>query len=449
MKPVKRKQKPCLAVLLNACAMSAILVTLATTFCEESYAGKVQEYFEYLSANKCSKGKDDCLEKVDHVVIRSDGRRVRVSDIYRWRKAAYLKYAKVLPHFMLGYMRKLREAYRDDPTFGRRFYNQIDYLISKAVDRNGALVWENHNSYVQGMDQIEYAEFFATAAEVYREHGDRKTARGLMTKALLFARALDMQHGRKTGGIRSKVAFCGAKKVRFRPCYWFHSRGLGVVGNDRLAVLNQHLHVVRDVLKLYMKVKNHGKLVSEQFGTHEQVLQRLEAHAIAGMYQLAFSGGAIHSQPHRAPNIRQFMWFHDNATVKSGKNPIDYYWAYYGYDMPTDVPEKGSPAGSQCHYHTHTVKIMADIAILLRENEHVFRASRDGWRLYEALDELLARTDRSDRTGAIYRFVLSERSEAIKIRRKRCPCKPWHQGKKINSCGEELTEIRVFYEQEY
>ena len=41
-------------------------------------------------------------------------------------------------------------------------------------------------------------------------------------------------------------------------------------------------------------------------------------------------------------------------------NPINYYWAYYEYNM-RDGGGLNISASSTCHYHTHTLNVFASI----------------------------------------------------------------------------------------
>lgn len=387
-----------------------------------------ERYECYVKAHRCdAQLTTGCLKATSYLATRSDGRQVRVSGVYRWYDSQQVQGFE-LPHFLLEYMRLLREAYRAEPlTYRNQLYNQIDFLVSDAVDRNGALVWENKYGIAQGMEQAEYADYFASAAAVFRDKGDLQSARGIMNYALQFIRALDMPAGEHTGGVSSGPFYCGSKRARFRPGYWFHSRGRGIDTTGIQTVLNQHLHVIRDLLNMYLNVMNAKDLVSPEFGTPQEVLERLEDRAIGGLYLLAFSVGNTSIQRSRPPNIRQFMSYREQVTIKSSEqypdgNPLDYYWAHYQFDMNTgkgmDIAHEGT-----CHYHTHTVEIMASIKDILDRNSSIFKSTVNGWRLYEAVDALLA--GKGEPTGlkgsvnAIYQFYRSE-GPAYKLRRQGC-----------------------------
>ena len=340
---------------------------------------------------------------------------MKVTGVYQWRSRGAAP-GLLLPHFLLEYMKLLRNAYGSFPeTYRTQLFNQIDFLVSerapaadaealRAVDRNGALVWENNQGVAQGMEQAEYAAYFGTVAAIYRAQGDVELARLTMTYALRFARSLDMQSGKHTGGVRSLDAYCGAKRVRFRLGHWFHSRGRGITEIEPVprTVLNQHLHVVRDTLSLYLSVDQNKALVDAQFGTADEVLERLIDRAIGGLYQLAFSAGNTSVQRSRPPNLSQFMQF------VPGDMP--YYWAFYQFDLTTGQPSNITKANT-CHYHMHSLQLLADIRKALSAKSEVFRSTEQGWRLYEAVDRLFAGAGEAvgqvGSTNAVYQFYKS------------------------------------------
>lgn len=387
-----------------------------------------QKYVEYLQTESCSSSKNSaCLKLTSYMATRADGRRVKVDSVFDYIE----KPNKHLftPHFLLGYMRLLRNAYSAKPRYGNQLFNQIDFIISRAVNRNGALVWENQEGIAQGMEQAEFAAFFASAANTFKANADIKSAKGIMTYALKFIRSIDIQAGIKTGGVSSITTYCGCKTARLRPCYWFHSRGLGVEDAPGVrTVLNQHLHVINDILSLYLSVYESPELIAPQFGSPKEVLDFLENKAIGGLYQLAFSEGhKNHTAPNRPPNIKQFMNYKHGVKVKATPdhpdgNPLNYYRSYYEFNMSTGKGNNISPERT-CHYHTHVLKMMADIKNLLDDNKEIFNATKEGWRLYEAMDALFAGKGEAigmkESSHTIYQFYRSE-APAFKDRRENC-----------------------------
>jgi len=100
--------------------------------------GKVNDYYKYLFDNLCpNDNPDGCLQPTSYTATRSDGRRVRVTGVYRWyhehatwKDADGVARVHLLPHFVLTHMRNLRDAYEacPDQFFHTQLYNQIDWV---------------------------------------------------------------------------------------------------------------------------------------------------------------------------------------------------------------------------------------------------------------------------------------------------------------------------------
>ena len=382
--------------------------------------------------NVCSSEfPNNCLAKTSYIATRGDGRKVRVEDVYDYKEED--SSVDIFdPRNLVPFMKYLRNEYEANPEYGSQLYNQIDFIVSKAVDRNGALVWENPTGLAQGMHQAELACFLSSAANAFNHHSDRRSAKGIMTYALKLLRSLDIQAGVHTGGVCS---FGSPRPARLRQCYWFHSHISDPVVST---VLNQHLHVIRDVLYTYLNIIGSGNLIDEQFGSLQDVLDYLEDKAIGGLNQLAFSEGNNEDFPNRPPNIKQFM-NRRTVSIKASPehpdgNPLSYYWAYYGYDM-TEHQGNDIKPHNVCHYHTHVVELMAHIILVLNENKTIFEQSNNGHRLYEAMGALLQGkgepTGMEGSTNAFYQFY---RSEGPAYKRKRQGC----TGRHLNS---EIVEL--------
>jgi len=412
--------------------MKTITYPLMLCFCSLVSQGQTaeQKYETYVRENKChSDNSIKCLKETSYVATRGDGRKVKISGVFEWVGENPNDHL-FKPHFLMDYIRKLRNAYSSNSKYGDQLYNQIDFLVSKAVNRNGALVWENPEGIAQGLEQIEFSDFFITAANAFNQNNDSRTAKGIMTYALKFLKAVDMQAGIHTGGISSITTDCGAKKARARPCYWFHSRGLAIVEPTRpgaRTVLNQHLHVVRDLLQAYQNINViPDDLIAPEFGSRTEILDFIEDKAIGGLYQLAFSNGHKKVAPNRPPNIMQFMdyrWKGVRPTPEHPDgNPLSYYRAFYDFDMPTG---KGLDIGAKCHYHTHVLNLIYGINYILTfdSTNSIFLKTKNGWRLFEATNALLEGkgepTGMRGSTHAIYQFYRSE-GPAYKQRRENC-----------------------------
>lgn len=386
----------------------------------------IEKYEIYVQNNSCLAGKSvNCLERTSYTAIRSDGRKVRIDGVYNWKSS---KNGIFESHFLTQYIKLLRNAYYSSPEYGSQLYNQIDYLVSHSISRNGALVWENNEGIAQGMEQGEYAYLFASCAKAFEYHEDNKSAKGIMSYALSFFRSFNMVVGVRTGGVTSFGGYAGAKKARFRQAYWFHSRGLGIVDAPGVrTVLNQHLHAIRDLLALYVIVRESSNLIDPKFGALDEVLDEIEDKVIGGLYQLAFSNGHKGISPNRPPNINQFMNLKNGAVRPTEKHPdgnkINYYWAYYEYNMKDGKGLNISDTAT-CHYHTHVLNLFAGIYSTLQNNKEIFQKTENGWRLFEAVNALTNGNGENiglkGSTNAIYQFYKSE-SDFIKKRRENCP----------------------------
>jgi hypothetical protein len=186
-------------------------------------------------------------------------------------------------------------------------------------------------------------------------------------------------------------------------------RGVGVdtAGEDKIAtVLNQHLHVIYDTLAMYTSVSGGPEPVPEEYGTAEDALARLEDRAIGGLYQLAFSSGNNSAAPTRPPSLAQFM-------RRDTRQASPFYFSYYRFDL-SDRTFRDISAHKTCHYHTHSLKTMANIKSILDDNHTLFAESPSGqgWRLYEAVDRLFASVGEPmgqvGSTHAIWQFWLAQ-----------------------------------------
>lgn len=367
--------------------------------------GAVTAYESYLKKVLCSATLTDaCIEPTSYTATRAGGRRARVDGVYKYR--SLLSNGHPAPHMMIEYMRQLRNAYAAAPELYRQqFYNQLDFFFSIAVDRQGALVWENEKGFAHAMEQGEYAAFLLSAAETAHRLKDESLARTYATAAFRFMKALGLKAGVHTGGVRSTTE-CGSKKARVRPCYWFHSRGVGIIGDARpYTVLNQNLHAIRDALAILARLEKSPD-VAALGGDVEAMKAQAADLIIGGLYQLAFSSGTSKTRP---PSLAEFL---NKRSVKG----TTYYWAFYEY-----VIEKRAGANisalKTCHYHTHVVNLMADILSQARAQRAVLEKYPEGWKAFEALGAIW------QDGGALAEFYRSESNPTIKFQLQGCPDK--------------------------
>jgi hypothetical protein len=405
-------------------------------------APDIQAYNVYLAEKTCSSTlTNKCLEQTSYVATRSDGRRVNVGGVYRWRESDGVHYdtwaddhqpgvvkKRVLVHFILAYMKKLRDAYATCPgAYFTQAYNQVDFVVSDAVVHGGALVWENRLGIAQAMEQADMALIFMQMAKLYRDKGQTNTARGTMGYALRAARAFFVPVGVHTGGVRSvNQDACAAKTARLRPCFWFHSRGRGVdtaMSGEPLVntVLNEFLHVLRDLIPMSVLARDLDDLIPADlppphydFRTWLTWGDLLEDRAVGGLYQLAFSAGHKGVAPTRPPNLAQFMDFNVRPEYGYLFSPlISFYSSYYAFDLLTGLARNISHKKT-CHYHAHTLNLFGDIWTSLRRPSiaAALAASDDGWRIGEAMHRLFE--GRGEQVGvrpsrnAVYQFYRAE-----------------------------------------
>jgi hypothetical protein len=419
---------------------------------------KVLAYHAYVTENLCpNDNPDGCLQPTSYIATRSDGRRVRVTGVYRWlhehaiwKDADGVERVHLLPHFVLTYMRALRDAYEvcPDQVFLTQLYNQIDYVMSRTVTRGtvfaAARVWENRYGVAQGMEQAEMAGYLASVARLYAKLG-RREAPGTMRFAFQVVQSLFIPVGVGTGGVRSVVQDrCGAKLARLRPCFWFHSRGVGIdtAEEDQFGtVLNQHLHVISDVLGMYKNVSRVPHLIPPEQGDEETALARLKDRAIGGLYQLAFSRGNNSAAPTRPPNLAQFM----RPLLSWLGQP--FYFSWYRFDL-SNRTFNNITWERTCHYHTHSLAKMKNIKETLDGNVDLFAPDSptdEGWRLYEAMDRIFKgageRWGQAGSTSAIWQFWLSQQQKySFTV----VACPRCHENGKIVPCEGDST-VKGYY----
>lgn len=158
-------------------------------------------------------------------------------------------------------------------------------------------------------------------------------------------------------------------------CYWFHSRPASTSGEPS-TVLNQHLHAVRDALVSHQEIaswRDNG--VIDEFGDTVPLPDVLSPDYIdnlldwgrGGLFQLAYAAGS-EVDASAPPNLAEFL---RKIEIVSGQRR---FRAYYQYNLGEGGDDIS--AGSNCHYHYHSLKVMKDILVLIEASPY-FNARSD------------------------------------------------------------------------
>ena len=406
-------------------------------------AAAERQLVAYLQLNLCSDSTANrCLaslkeELSPHVYYWRNG-----SESWKGQDGQTVQH--LLPHFLLSYLRRLRDFYsacglpKEDQAWTQVEAITAQAQLRLASDMPTSLVWENRYGYAQGMEQAEISAYLASLATVYQKHGKDDKALRLMRLALQMVEALSKPIGVNSGGVRSTIAEpCGNDIVRISSCFWFHSRGLSIDTDNEehiATVLNQHLHVIYDVLLLYKTIHGGGAPIPPEYGPRAQLLARLEGYVAGGLGQLAYGRGNSARTPDAPPNMVQFM-----NRRQSDTRP--HYLAYYRFDMTT---HKGRNIRwkNVCHYHTHVLTKLAHIKTLLDKHPEVFRSSPSGQGqfLYSAIESLFSGAGEPmgliDAKAPVWQLWLTQR---VKYTLAGCPACDG------TACSPEDTYVDTYY----
>lgn len=426
----------CALLLFSLCSISGCGGATTTGGAWERNTASLRQVDRIASpAERCFAGErpcatpeaNDCLEPVAWVTPAGVETVVyRFRDRNQWTDGGSMP----LPHLLIGYMRDLRERYRQSREDGAQaeacftqLRHQIAYLLSAAVHRNGALVWENEEGLAQALEQAEYAHYLASVAALLHRRGHRREARELAEAAVQMSAALAKPVGIRSGGVRSHTTTCdGETRWAAESCYWFHSRGVGIRadGPEPALVLNQHLHAVRDTLLLYGLLRRNPMLLGHD--RTQEIVPALLERAAAGLRQLAFAG-PMGDDGQRPPNIADFLQALPGLETEAASSS---YWAFYEVDPERHVG-RNIALRSTCHYHTHVLELVADIGRWIERNPEV-QDLESGRSLVAAFDHLLGGRDDGSSppstSDSIHRMYRSEVDPSVKGGRRGCPQAP-------------------------
>lgn len=344
--------------------------------------------------DSCSGASDsECLEPV--VIPGSAASPIvyRYRDLRQWDDDGKLP----LPHFLLKHVKDLRRAYwRAEPgsSVERRCLEQLRaqlaYLVGTLKARGPALVWENMHGYAQAMEQSEWAHGFASVASILGRKGHLDEAQRLFGVASRLARSLDLPAGPRSGGVRASGSTCTNSANESVECFWFHSRGLGIIAppGPPVFVLNTQLHAIFDSLLLYETLEHNEAVLVHSASEANLERKRAIERAVGGLSQLAFAPAgqkSVDGAPR--PNFESFL-DRDEDLCAHGRL-VQNVWAHYAIDAQTGQTADISRRGV-CHYHAHVLQKLADIGLWLQNQDRKeFANTPAGRRLTLALERLL------------------------------------------------------------
>lgn len=305
-------------------------------------------------------------------------------------------------HLSLGYLRLLRNAaldqptYQSDATFGLPLsdllYEQVQMLLwlpsvryqdaslaplpTSAVTsglhtidptRFHMVTWRR-NGMAHAMGQADLGRWLMSVASWYAQLDDQANAGYYLSLGERVYRAFAVRQAE--GGVRNDRR--GHRCYDGQYCYWFHSCPVCTMPSET-TVLNQHLHAVRDALESHrgLAAWRDGELRLLRDGNvaaplppvlSPRFIDELRDMGRGGLLQLAFgAGNAVNASA--PPNLKEFLW----PTEKVSDRQRDH--AAYRYYL-------GKRAGNikatnTCHYHFHSVDLLANILDLIH-SDHRF-----------------------------------------------------------------------------
>jgi hypothetical protein len=324
-----------------------------------------QAIYDYMLENSClRKSKNDideegCLENQKFHVIRKGGRGVNVHHVYRWKFSDDPPSKPLYPHFLLGYLRLLRNAVATgdsecchiDP-WGNMQSNysclslledQLKYMESKADKPGDLIVWKQGTQYPTAMVQAEIANIYMSIAITLKDKGYDDAAYDLFVKGEKIAASLDLIQAPDNGGVRSKLyPYLGGEG------WLYHSSER----NGQKFALNQQAHVIRDAIYFYYHYNLFMEKLDQQMSDSKRI--KLMNRFLKPLQLLA-------SEDHSdVPNLLCFM---DRKSV----NGFNYYWSFYRIN-PCDLSGEYIKHERNCSYHKHSLDVFNGIFTAFKIN---------------------------------------------------------------------------------
>lgn len=266
-----------------------------------------------------------------------------------------------------------------------RFYSKKRQALSlKQVIKKGKntidpttfhyVTWVTEGGKAHAMTQADIGRWFLTVASSWAETGYPKNIPYYLYLARAAFRSFEIPD--TEGGVRNNKR--NHKCFNNMYCYWFHSRSISSADFPE-TVLNQHLHAVRDALSAYLALaqwRDSDQLLPEEF-RNDPFIDQLKEYARGGLFQLAYARGSIvdsSAPPNLANFLKEFKYYPDDPS----ESPIRGYYAHYRYFFDNAKP-RGVKNGDQdisapktCHYHYHSISLLADILTSIRGNSRLW-----------------------------------------------------------------------------
>lgn len=245
-------------------------------------------------------------------------------------------------------------------------------LSGNTVDptRFSVVTWVNEGNTAHAMTQADFGLWLLTVAQEQAYWGQVSS----MSHYLRLSERVFMAYSLRDegGGVRNNRNAYRCYDNQY--CYWFHSFPAGSYTWPS-TVLNQDLHAIRDAMVAHAALASwrdsgyHGVALPAEFDNVH--IDYLKDWARGGLAQLANSAGnqqqaGITAPP---PNLGELL---EPIQVVNG---VQRYRAFYRYAFhPDELAADGLsvPAGrnitatNTCHYHFHSMAVMADILAMIR-----------------------------------------------------------------------------------
>lgn len=361
---------------------------------QASAQSAAEELEDYIAVKKCTTAQQvECLAATTARACASGCLRRG----YGWRVNTAGEIDLHLTHEFLRHLRNAalsEPAYQSSATFGlplsSLLYEQVQMLLrqptvqyndsalnvlplsavtgsSHTIDpsRFYMVTWRR-NGIAHAMGQTDLGSWLVSVASWYAQLEDQTKASYYLRLSEKVYRPLTIRQAE--GGARNDLKGYRCYDGQF--CYWFHSCPV-CTKLEQTTVLNQHLHAVRDVLESHsaletwrsggLRIPRTGEPAPFPPVLSSRFIRELRDLSRGGLFQLAFSAGNA-AHPLVPPNLRELLW---PAQIAGGRQRYHAAYRYYLGDGPANIA-----SGNTCHYHFHSVELLAHILNLIHTNPH-------------------------------------------------------------------------------